>query len=73
MVRPSALMRAALEGKAPLKLAPQAWLSFVVYNHACTVLLQSDKPSRREALQRVPEPIRQLVEDEAKRLWEQRR
>jgi hypothetical protein len=73
MVRPSALMRAAISGKAPLERAPQAWLSFIVYNHACTVLLQPDKPSRREALQRVPEPIRQLVEDEVKRLWEQRR
>lgn len=72
-MRPSQSMRGALTGAIPLSAAPQDWLSFIVYKRACIVLQEHDKDGRRRALARVPRPIRELVEAEATRLWNNRR
>lgn len=72
-LRPSERLRAFLDGHAPTNDAPQEWLSFIIYRSACAVLQEHDKDSRRRALARVPRPIRGLVEDEVRRLWNKRR
>ena len=71
--RPSERLRSAIIGAIPLADAPQEWLGFIVYRFAAAVLQEPDKDARRRALARVPAAIRELVEAEALRLWNNRR
>lgn len=73
VVRPSALMRAAIAGEIPLSEAPQEWLSLAVYHRARAVLGAGDLAERRAMLGKVEPALRVEVEQEASRLFEKRK
>ena len=72
MKRPSHMMKAAITGALPLSKAPKAWLSFWAYKQADWVLQGVTKQERHERLDTIPEAVRALVKQEARRLHKMR-
>ena len=75
-MRPTGTLQAVIDGRLSPQDAPQwtrAGLSMATYRHACHVLSQPTRETRRAALDRVPVGIREGVEVECKRLWNNRR
>lgn len=71
-MRPTETIQAVVEGRLDRSQAPdwtRAGLSMATYRHARHVLSQPTREARRAALERVPTGIREDVEREAKRLW----
>ena len=75
-MRPTETLQAVIDGRLSPQEAPEwtkAGLSMATYRHAREVLSQPTRESRRAALERVPVGVREGVEVECKRLWENRK
>lgn len=75
MTWPSDLLRDVLEGRTSIEDASPAirsWSRFFIHQGALELLALPDKPTRRNALKRVPARIRPHIEAEAKRIWAMR-
>ena len=74
--KPSEIVEDVLTGKVDISDVDegiQSWCRFFIYQGAVSVLSLNTKEERRKALLKIPENVRPLVEDEAKRVWAYRR
>lgn len=75
MEQPSVELRAFLEGRREISSvcpAVRSWAQFFIYQAAKEIIAMPDRQQRREALDKIPETIRDKVRDEATRLWRMR-
>lgn len=74
--RPSKALSDVIAGRLSVDDAPpwlRSWFSFYVYRQAVWVIESGTQQGRRKRLAAVPEPVRELVEVEARRLYQTRR
>lgn len=69
---PSRWLHEILSGQIDMKAAPesiQSWARFPIYQGAVEIVKMHGVDARREALAKIPAPIRPYVEAEIKRIW----